>query len=612
MEKPGRWWGEQDAKKSADLVRGLTEQLARSQNYRRQQFLASARLYGNSSSLGMSGVGGYGSYAKRLAAREQISYNGVQSVVDAVMADTITGRARPYFLTSGGTWAERTRAKKANKFMDGLFYEAKAYEKGDLAVKMSLVFGDGMLHIKLGKAGIEIERTNPSEWWVDELEAIEGNARQMYHNKFVDRGQLLELFPDAEQYIADASGPSPSEFAYSSGVADIVKLTECWHLPSGKGATDGKHLICTDKGPLTKEVEEWPHDFFPVARLGYNSRLVGYWNQGLAEILQAKQMEVIRLSWLIQRAMNAMGGFKILNPVGSDVPDDAFTDDVESILHPLPGMLPSYLTPPAVSEQLYQWRRDLIREMFEEAGYSQNAASAQKPAGVTAGVALRTLNDMKSQRMATFVKNHERFYLQIADISVALLAEHPGSFKVRAPDGKRAEFVDWVDVKGDIKNLVLQCFPTNALRRDPAGRLQDVVEMIQAGIVNPWQGQKLLDFPDLEQTNVLLTSAEEYISFALDKIADEGQWVSPTRYDNLQLARDMGLAYYNWGRTLKMEQSHLALLRGWIDGVQALMQTPAGGIPQPAPGAPQASPTAPPQGQLVQNVGGPQGSPVGA
>ena len=86
-----------------------------------------------------------------------------------------------------------------------------------------------------------------SEIFVDDVEALYGQPRQLHRVKQVDRQVLLDMFPDDAGLIMGAK-PSRTEENGRSIIADMITVRESWHLPSGPGAKDGKHVITIDGG----------------------------------------------------------------------------------------------------------------------------------------------------------------------------------------------------------------------------------------------------------------------------------------------------------------------------------------------------------------------------
>jgi hypothetical protein len=140
--------------------------------------------------------------------------------------------------------------------------------------------------------------------------------------------------------------------------------------------------------------------------------------------------------------------------------------------------------------------------------------------------------------------------------------------------------------------------------------------MMQAGLITPEAGRRLLDYPDLEAEENLYNAASDYIHMILDKIVEDGEYTAPSPDDNLQLAKKLVLEYIAQGKLNNLKDDRLELLRKfnkqidyWVNGgpagekmraEQAMIQSQmaAQGI------VPQGNPQTPPTSPLIQNVPG--------
>jgi hypothetical protein len=604
--KERRWWmlKGQDA---ADSISGTLNLIRDAQSFRATQWIVSARLYGNLAPTTLAGVSFSKIAAQQPALRDRISYNLVQSVVDTVVAKVTRNRPRPFFLTSGGDYRKQREAKKLNAFLEGVFYENSTQDIGKIVFRDASVWGDGFIHVFAKGDRVCHERVMSSEIFVDDVESLYGQPRQMHRVKQVDRQVLFDLFPENADMIGGAK-PSRTEEAGRSIVADMITVRESWHLPSGPGADDGKHCITID-GAVLGEMEPWPHSFFPFARVQWSPRLYGYWGQGLAEQLQNIQLEINKLLWVIQRSMHLMGSFKVFIENGSKIVKEHLNNDVGSIIN-YTGTPPMYVTPPIVAPEVYAHLQTLINKGYEQAGVSQLAASSLKPEGLNSGRAIREYNDIQTDRLSVPSKSYEQMFMDVGRLSievVKIIAASDKGYQVRVPGKKSLAMIEWKDIKLNDEDYVMQCFPVSSLPNDPAGRLATIQEYAQAGFLTPRQARRLLDFPDLEQVESLANAEEEYLQSVFDRIVDEGDYTSPDPLDDLQLSKQLCLEYYAKGKFNNLREDRLELLRRYLEQINEIEQAmmPPAPMPLPMPGAtgePIAPPMPMPASELVPNV----------
>lgn len=596
---PTRWWTENLSPEDvANSITTTLDQLHKSQTQRQAQSLTSARLYGNLTMMA-SATGFSPLTTNTTGPKAHITYNVAQSCVDTVAAKIAKNRPKPLFLTSDGDHQQQRRAKKLNQFVDGVFYENGYYQLAVDVFRDAAVFGTGVIHVFDHNDRVAFERVLATEIYVDEVEAFYGKPRQLHRVKSVDREVLKDEFPDSAVEIARTNITTTS--IGQPHVADMLTVRESWHLPSGPNAKDGRHVITTDKTVLFEE--EWDKDFFPFAFFHWCKRLYGFWGQGLVEQIQNIQLEINKLLWTIQRSMHLAGTFKIFMENTSKIDSNHVNNDIGTIIK-YTGTPPQYVTPSSVPPEIYQHLQTLKNDAFSQAGISQLSASSVKPAGLNSGRALREMNDIESDRFMVVGQAFEQLALDVARLSIATIKDIAGrgSFKITVPGRKTLKKIDWKEVSLDEDDYVMQAFPVSSLPTDPAGRLETITEMAQAGYLSPVQARRLLDFPDLAQVEGLTNAEEDYLNAILEKMVDEGEYTAPEPYDNLALARELANEYYAKGKLNNLDQERLELLRTFMAQIEQLM-APQPVNPAPVPGQqPQAVPQAPPVSDLIPNT----------
>lgn len=614
MVAPAKRWWLLPKSEIAQSVVFLANTLSQYDSKRQTQLQMSARLYGNLSLMGLNGLTMSKISSTQANNQGRITYNLVQSVTDTLVAKMAKNKPKPLYLTSGGDYKIQKRAKKLDEFTDGIFYENKAYELGPICLRDACWAGDGIVHVYNHYGRVKFERVIASELLVDQIESFYGHPRQLHRVKNVDREVLKELFPGSKKEIERANKASADLTGTWQNVADQVNVIESWHLPSGPDADDGRHTICIEDHCMYDE--KYTKHRFPFAFIRYSPRLYGFWGQGLVEQLQSLQLEINKLLWVIQRSMHMAGTFKILMENGSKIVKEHLNNDIGTIVC-YTGQQPVYVTPQMVQPEVYQHFQTLIQKGYEQAGISQLSASSQKPAGLDSGKALREYNDIESDRFELTGQAYENIFLDIADLAVDVARDiytEDKEFKVQVAGKSFLKSIDWSDIDLQRDEYVMKSYPVSSLPDDPSGRLQTIQEYMQAGMISPSAGRRLLDFPDLKEAEKLANSMEDYINQIIEKMVDDGE---PTNfevaYDDANLAREIALEQYAYGRANGLEEDRLQLLRDFMNQItaqqqkvqqaaaaqQQAMQVQA----QPQPAQPQmATPQPLPQSDLMSNI----------
>lgn len=582
------------------------------QSYRIRNAIAYARLYGNSSLVGVSGLSS-SQQSDYASGRERVSDSIVQGIADTVVAQVGENKPRPYFLTSGGSYKQQRKAKRLNWFTEGIFYENDSYALGGDGQRDAEVFGDGLIFIYAEAGRVKWRRILAAECWIDEAEGGNGRPRELHWEYCEDREVLAAEFPKKRAEIMRADRAKLQEYGGSGTQADMVCVRRSWHLKSGPDAKDGKCCVSITSGngggTLLQPLTEWRHDFFPVARFISMSRPWGFWSQGIAERLQSKQIEYNAILAAEQRAMKMVGTFRVFLEEGSKIVKEHVNNQTAALLM-YRGTPPIFHTAEPYPAAFERKKQELKEACYESEGISRMSAAGIKPAGLDSGEAQRTYRDTVQLRMKTRERNNEAAYLECAKISIAVasdIAKAEGKYTVEAPNGHSMREVTMTSEDLARDDWTHKCFPTSSLPKDPGGRLATIQEYVQAGFMTPRQARRALDFPDLEAVESLANAAEDLITMVLDAICDDGEekYAPPEPTFDLALAKEIVVEYINRGMTQELDEDKVDLLRTWSAQVDMLTQAAMPPMPPPGMGAPQAAPAAPPVSQLIPNAPGP-------
>jgi len=421
-----QWWETSNVAERVKAFNNVCISLKQNSQDRKEANLRHARLYENVELDSLSG----GDYATAVV-RQALLGSGIMRLnVTAAAVDTLAAKIgknnpRPTFLTSGGNWPMQQKARRLNQFSQGFFYETKFKQVAERILFDAFIFGTGLGYLYKGEDGrIEFERVIPDEIYVDDSDAHYGAPRTMYRRKTVNKDVLASIFPDQKDAIHQASGPDDQKNVTSKGAVPCVEVWEAWHLPSGQGKSDGKHVIMINGAELL--CEPWKLQKHPFVTIRFKKRTVGFWGKGVVESLTGIQLELNRLVGSISEQLRRKGRNQVFLQYGSKVNPEKITNNIGDIIW-YTGAPPTFNNQNAVSAEDYMQVDRLYQRAFQEVGISELSASAKKPSGLDAAVALREYSDIESERFALTHIAWEQFSLDFAELGLELISKQYGS-----------------------------------------------------------------------------------------------------------------------------------------------------------------------------------------
>lgn len=612
------WWKATDDRLASELTQTASF-LKTSQTYRIRQIAASIRLYAGLNVYSYAGSNVSKMDRTKTLPDDKPTFNLIRACVDTLHARLSQNEPQPKFLTDNADYHQRHLAQQLNQFILGEFYQTKAYEKAAKILKDGLVIGPGALKIYRDNSDkVAVDRVLVSNLYVDDNDSINGHPQSLIELGLIDRTKAIAAAKtkQAKEIIAATPNSYPDNSADSGQtVGDQIMLVEGWRLASGsdpeaKGYIHGRHSIATVEGVILDE-PEWHKDRFPFTFFNYSDPWLGFFGQGIGTQLFGTQISLQRILYTIARSITLVGVPRIFIDQSSKVVKSHQNNEI-GVIVTYSGTKPSYEVAPCNAPELYAERDKLITYGFQETGVSAMQATSQKPEGLDSGAAIRSYDDIATDRFASISKKYDNVFIDLAYQIVDCakdIAEETGSYQTVYPNKDGTKEVDLPAMKFLKDPFVIKCFSESALSRTPAARMQEVTEHVQAGMLTLKEGRRLLRFPDLEQNERLDNASEERIFKMLDGIVTEGEYTEPDAFLDLDLAMELTVQYYNLYMAAGLEESKAEMLREFFDQCNtfklAAMPPPMPmGAPPPGAGAPtpQALPEAPPTSPLVPNA----------
>ena len=546
---------------------------------RRQQWLYYGRLYGGLDGATASPLGI--DPAAQIFQPASLPYNVIRSGTNTLTAKVSKNRTAPMYLPVGADPQVHRKVKLLNQFVGGLFHKHKINHHAYTATRDATLYGTGHLLIQRKGRRIGVEPLFPWEIYVDPVDARYGEPRSLYLIRYLDKDVLkynyARVKPDAseeeiekaasnEDAIETAPVLDESFFPIQDVFAVATRCTviEAWHLPSGPGAKDGRHVVCL----LDHTIVDEPYDRaeFPIARLVKDAPLAGWWGMGLGDELSGFQDEINLMTERTQYAHRVAGGQIWLVPDISETLNTDYNDEIGVVVRYSggPAGKPDCINPQPMAEQSYQYFKDLPLAAYGFAGISTMSAQAQKPAGVTAALALQTLDDIETDRFSIFEQAREEFHVDIGRHllhCVNEIVDLYGDFEVMAANRPAWEKLSWTkDIGLTEDSYVVQSWPVSLLPKTPAAKLQRVMELAANGIFDRNQVLKMMGLPDTDAEEQLMMAPRDVVDMqiavmlAADDPSAEESYQAPGKYQDLAYGLQRAQAYYD--RVLADATSH--------------------------------------------------------
>lgn len=547
--------------------------------------------------------------------KTRVTFNVARSCTDTAASKIAKHRPRPEFLTTRGDYDAQERAKGLTAYVDGVFDEMDVYRHGQLVFRDACVGDGGALKVFIKGDRIACERVLPRELFVDQTDGQYGKPRQIHHRRRVHRETLAGMFPEKRGYIMTApQATSYNDPLFKETITSnsMIWVIESWHLPSGKGADDGRHVISIENADLLDE--GWSKTYFPFVFFFWQEPLEGFWSAGLVEEVAGIQDEINRLLDDIRCAQTRFGRPYVALERGADIDKDEINNEIGTIVR-FTGTPPVFGMTNAMPDEIYAHLERLYQKAYEITGVSQMSAQAQKPAGLDSGKALREYSDIESERFALCGQRWERFYMDVAKMVVDLsrdLFSEDVDMEVNSKAAKWVRRIKWSEVDLDDDRFVMRVYATGILPSTPSGRYDQIVDMAQNQLITPDQAKQLLDLPDVEDETSLDLANRNAVRKIIDDMLRGEPYEPPEPFYNLELAKSLAVKAYLRAKVEGAKEDDLAKVRQFILAVDTMaaaatapdprdmmaqmagqmgggMQTP-GGIASPIQGFPQQPP----------------------
>jgi hypothetical protein len=529
----GAKWYKQPQDKAHSEVNATIRMIKARQTLRRYELATHFRYYSNFQFVGF----GSSLFTTNRMSHMRVSMNVIKSCCDTATSRIGQSKPRVYLLPMEGNWEIEQQAKKLQLFLDGQMDASGTYDEAELVFRDATIYGNGALKLVSDGTQIKAERLEIDELIVDDMDAIYGKPQMIYTEHWVEEDKLMAQFPDKISEIKEAQHSYYGDSAYGTRL-HFVKIVEAWRKPSKPDVKDGRHVMCLPAATLLDE--EWNKSYFPIIPFCWTPPLIGFWGQGIALELEGLQLRMNDTMSMIAKSMRMFAVPRIFidsaNTVTSQIVNDISINKYSG------GSPPVFLTPPAMASDVYQylqWQYDLA---FKQVGLSQLTAQSQKPEGLDSAVAMRTYQDVETQRFATVGQRWNKWFVQVAEVMIDMsrdLYMTNKKLSVKVANKRFINSINWKDVDLNEDRYLLRCFPTNLLPTTPEGKLAMIQDLGNSGVMPQDVIVDQLDLPIVNDWIEDETAPRENIKMCIYRMLEKGKYVDPDPIQNFQLAITM-------------------------------------------------------------------------
>jgi hypothetical protein len=623
--EPVRWWDmDLFADKPGDVGPAMVAtarsiEISPSEQLRNDLNLLYGSLFEGRELQNLYQYGGQATVAGTALVGGDITWNVIRSVVLTVASQVSRSRPRARILATGGDYRQKRKASKLTTFCDGLFHEARVYEKTQAAFVAAGAFDVAGVEVYREHDRVAVALVRAGEIMVGANDGIDGRQRTIYRRKYIDRGVIMAAFGKGKgnQEKAAAIAAALAADPTGDGNTNLIEVYEAWHLRSSPEANDGWHVISLPRaasGDSTLLVEEYKRDYHPIILFRWDPALSGPYGRSAAEVLLPIQVAINTQLDKIARCQHLTAVPRTWVHVNSKI-SKASINNAPAGTYYYTGTAgpPIFQTATALNPESYEQLERHYEKAFSLYGVNASVAAGQKEAGTTSAVAIREALDVQTARFAVLSQRWEQLHMDIARAAIDTakeIYEDNRAFQVSAPGTAILETIDWKEVDMEEDAWVIQPYPTSLLPQTPQGRIDRVKDLVSSQIWTPARAEAALDDLDPDSHEKLARSPQKNIDRICDAMLTEGKYEGPEPYYDLKQCLKTAVEYVNLGQINLAEakdkarlEKNIDLLYRFMDDVAALQAAIGGSGPQgPAPAAGNA-PTTPP-------IAGPGAPPV--
>lgn len=499
--------------KRQDFINDM-EWLVNREGARRQKYRRNLRVFYHTFGIGMNNIDDtsvVGYYSNSQYDTEEDTSSGIQeniikSCIDTLVSKIASQKVRPFFNTVNGTFKEMRIVKQAQQFFDQLYDDQNVNKTVTKAFKDACIFDTGIIYVNPDTH--RIERVLPWQVAIDNREASYNGLTRLVWKK--------ENFPVTNIPFTDNKLKKQVV-----NTQQQVTFYEYWNL------NEGKKVYYIPEMDFYKE-EAWDKNILPFVFINYDDPIKGNSSVSIVDLLFGIQDEIDSLIVKIKDASQLSSPLKYLVPESSSVKVSKLTNRVGEVI--TYSALPNQTTPPVVpvtepfmDPQWISLLDKLKQDAYELCGISQLSATSQKPQGLNSGVALSTMEDIESDRFEVQLNSVIHTYVDIAKACITLFDPNDSIL----PENRLRKGFTWGDIVEAQNQLIIQFSAAESLSKDPQTRAQQILMLVQMGVIPQNRIAALMEIPDTVQGYSIANNSIEAVMNVIDECIEDNNFEVP-------------------------------------------------------------------------------------
>jgi hypothetical protein len=441
--------------------------------------------------------------------------NVIKSVIDTLISKIASTKVRPFFTPINGDYTTIKVLKQLQIYFDDL------YDRQDITRKISEGYRDACIFdtgaIFVNPFTFAIEKLCP--WQVTVLDT---------EYQYGTLTKALITLNDFPQTLLKPYGLSSD---VRNNVFELYFDTEAKKITAYLNGSEKKTKAFAGN--------------IPLVFMHYTNPVKGAKTTAIVDDLYNIQRNIDLINARIKEAAQLSPANLILVPTTANIEIQTITPRSGSIYRyaptPSSGNPIEVITPAFINQQYQEQLEYYIQKAYEMVGISQLSSQSVNPLGANAsGAALQSMENIESTRFETQLNQVVRAYVDLAKILIDIIPEDQA---ILPPEANRSGF-KWRDVKKQAALINIQYSAQTMLSKDPATRLNQIMQLSQIGIIPQSKIGRFLDQPDLNEVYSLATAAQDAVDKVIQLAIDDDFFNIP-KFVSYQLLEETITAMQN-------------------------------------------------------------------